>query len=139
MGADLAYVGSAFVATQEARAAQGYKDMIVASRGEDITYTNLFTGVHGNYLRPSIVAAGLDPDDLPQADPSKMNFGSGGNQSAKAWRDIWGCGQGIGAVKEVPSVAELVARLSAEYEAAKSALAVKTAFTSGAALAMAAE
>jgi nitronate monooxygenase len=82
MGADLAYMGSAFIATQEARAPQGYKDMIVASDGEDIVYTNLFTGVHGNYLRPSIVAAGLDPDDLPQADPSKMNFGSGGNQEA---------------------------------------------------------
>ena len=88
MGADLAYIGSAFIATQEARAMEGYKDMIVASRGDDIVYTNLFTGVHGNYLRPSIVAAGLDPDDLPTADPSKMDFGSGGNQKAKAWRDI---------------------------------------------------
>ena len=139
MGADLAYIGSAFVATQEARAAQGYKDMIVASRGDDIVYTNLFTGVHGNYLRPSIVAAGLDPDDLPQADPSKMNFGSGGNQSAKAWRDIWGCGQGIGAVKHVPTAGELVARLAAEYEAAKEELAQKTSFTSGRVLAYAAE
>jgi nitronate monooxygenase len=139
MGADLAYVGSAFVATQEARAAQGYKDMIVASRGDDIVYTNLFTGVHGNYLRPSIVAAGLDPDNLPQADPSKMNFGSGGNQEAKAWRDIWGCGQGIGAVKHIPTAAELVARLSSEYEAAKAELAQKTAYTAGAPLAFAAE
>jgi nitronate monooxygenase len=139
MGADLAYIGSAFIATQEARAQSGYKEMIVESRGEDITYTNLFTGVHGNYLRPSIVRAGLDPDDLPQADPSKMNFGSGGNQEAKAWRDIWGCGQGIGAVKHVPSAGELVARLAAEYEAAKAELAGKTAFTAGAPLAIAAE
>ncbi len=139
MGADLAYIGSAFIATQEARAGEGYKEMIVASGGEDIVYTNLFTGVHGNYLRPSIVAAGLDPENLPQADPSKMNFGSGGNQEAKAWRDIWGCGQGIGAVKHVPSAGELVARLAAEYEAAKAELAGKTAFTAGAPLAIAAE
>ena len=139
MGADLAYVGSAFIATREANAAPGYKDMIVASGGEDIVYTNLFTGVLGNYLRPSVVAAGLDPENLPQADPSKMNFGSGGNQSAKAWRDIWGCGQGIGAVKSVQSAADLVARLAAEYETAKQELALKTGFTAGAALAFAAE
>jgi nitronate monooxygenase len=139
MGADLAYVGSAFIATREANASAGYKDMIVASGGEDIVYTNLFTGVLGNYLRPSVAAAGLDPDNLPQADPSKMNFASGGNQSAKAWRDIWGCGQGIGAVKSVASAAELVARLAAEYETAKQELAMKTGFTAGAALAFAAE
>src|ERR1700722_5346514 len=139
MGADLAYIGSAFIATQEARAAEGYKDMIVASRGEDITYTNLFTGVHGNYLRPSIAPPGRDPVSLPQADPSKMNFGSGGNQSAKAWRDIWGCGQGIGAVKHVPTAGELVDRLAAEYEAAKQELAQKTSFTAGRVLAYAAE
>ena len=139
MGADLAYIGSAFIATQEARAQEGYKAMIVDSAGEDITYTNLFTGVHGNYLRPSIVRAGLDPDDLPTADPSKMNFGSGGNQEAKAWRDIWGCGQGIGAVKHVPTAGELVARISDEYEAAKAELAQKTAFTGGKVLAFAAE
>ena len=139
MGADLAYIGSAFIATQEANAAPGYKDMIVERGGEDIVYTNLFTGIHGNYLRPSIEQAGLDPDNLPQSDPSKMNFNSGGNQDAKAWRDIWGCGQGIGAVKSIPTAGELVARLAAEYEAAKAALAVKTAFTAGAALAMAAE
>jgi nitronate monooxygenase len=139
MGADLAYIGSAFIATKEANAAPGYKDMIVERGGEDIVYTNLFTGVHGNYLRPSIERAGLDPDNLPQSDPSKMNFGSGGNQDAKAWRDIWGCGQGIGAVKDVVSAAELVARLAAEYEAAKRALAAKTAFTAGQALAFAAE
>jgi nitronate monooxygenase len=139
MGADLAYVGSAFIATKEARAGQAYKEMIVACGGEDILYTNLFTGVHGNYLRPSIVQAGLDPDNLPLADPSKMNFGSGGNQEAKAWRDIWGCGQGIGAVKSIPGAAELIARLAAEYETAKDALAAKTKLTGGRALALAAE
>ena len=137
MGADLAYIGSAFIATKEANAVQGYKDMIVERGGEDIVYTNLFTGVHGNYLRPSIVAAGLDPDHLPEADPSKMNFASGGNQSAKAWKDIWGCGQGIGAVKDVLSAGDLVARLAAEYEAAKSSLAVKTSYTAGKPLAFA--
>ena len=139
MGADLAYIGSAFIATREANAVQGYKDMIVESSGEDIVYSNLFTGVHGNYLRPSIERAGLDPDNLPQADPSKMNFGSGGNQEAKAWKDIWGCGQGIGAVKAVVTAGELIDRLAAEYEAAKSELAAKTALTRGGALAMAAE
>jgi len=139
MGADLAYIGSAFIATQEANAPERYKEMIVASKADDILYSNLFTGVHGNYLRPSVIAAGLDPENLPQSDPSKMNFGSGGNQEAKAWRDIWGCGQGIGAVNSLPTVAEFVGRLSAEYEAAKSALAVKTSFTRGAVLAMAAE
>ncbi len=139
MGADLAYIGSAFIATQEARAMQGYKDMIVASRGDDIVYSNLFTGVHGNYLRPSIEAAGLDPDNLPEADPSKMNFGSGGNQKAKAWKDIWGCGQGIGAVKDIPTAGQLIDRLAAEYEAAKASLARKTSLTRGSALAMAAE
>jgi len=138
MGADLAYAGSAFIATKEARADPAYQEMIVASTGEDITYTNLFTGVHGNYLTPSIVAAGLDPNDLPKSDPSKMNFGSGGNQKSKAWRDIWGCGQGIGAVKHVPTAAELVGRLAEEYEAAKAELAAKTAFTGGRVL-MAAE
>jgi nitronate monooxygenase len=137
MGADLAYMGSAFIATTEANAVEDYKRMIVESGAEDIVYSNLFTGVHGNYLRPSIVNAGLDPDNLPQADPSKMNFASGGNQEAKAWRDIWGCGQGIGAVKAVESVADRVGRLAAEYEAAKAALASKTGFTSGAALALA--
>jgi nitronate monooxygenase len=139
MGADLAYVGSAFIATQEANADAGYKQMIVDSAADDIVYSSLFTGVHGNYLKPSIIRAGLDPANLPEGDVTKMNFGSGGNSKAKAWRDIWGCGQGIGAVKGVPTAGELVARLSAEYEAAKSALAAKTALTSGAALAMAAE
>ncbi len=139
MGADLAYIGSAFIATKEANAVQGYKDMIVESTGEGIVYSNLFTGVHGNYLRPSIIRAGMDPDNLPVSDPSAMNFGSGGNTEAKAWKDIWGCGQGIGAVKSVLSAGELVARLSAEYEAAKAELAAKTALTSGVHLAFAAE
>ena len=139
MGADLAYIGSAFIATKEANALEGYKQMIVDSAGEDIVHTNLFTGIHGNYLRPSIERAGMDPDNLPQSDPSAMNFGSGGNTEAKAWKDIWGCGQGIGAVKSVLSAGELVARLSAEYEAAKADLAAKTALTSGVHLAFAAE
>jgi nitronate monooxygenase len=117
MGADMGYVGTAFVATKEANAPDTYKNMIVASDGGDIVYTNLFTGVHGNYLRPSIVAAGMDPENLPESDPTKMNFGSGGNTKAKAWRDIWGSGQGIGAVKHVPSAGELVARLTREYDA----------------------
>jgi nitronate monooxygenase len=129
MGADLAYIGSAFIATTEANAPLGYKEMIAESAANDIVYTNLFTGVHGNYLRPSIVAAGLDPDNLPVSDPSKMNFGSGGNQEAKAWRDIWGCGQGIGAIKATLSAGDLVAKLSEEYAAAQAALAVKTALT----------
>ncbi|MCA6300301.1 MAG: nitronate monooxygenase [Phenylobacterium sp.] len=131
MGADLAYMGSAFIATKEANAVQGYKDMIVESTGEDIVYSNLFTGVHGNYLRPSIERAGLDPENLPQADPSKMNFGSGGNTEAKAWKDIWGCGQGIGVLNDIPSTADFVDRLAAEYETAKAELAAKTALTSG--------
>ena len=119
MGADFGYIGSAFIATQEARAVQDYKDMITESASSDIVYSNLFTGVHGNYLRPSIVKAGMDPDNLPTSDPSAMNFGSGGNTDAKAWKDIWGCGQGIGAVKSVLSAGEYVAKLVSEYEAAK--------------------
>jgi len=99
--------------------------MITASTGDDIVYTNLFTGVHGNYLRPSIVAAGMDPDNLPVSDPSKMNFGSGGNSKAKAWKDIWGCGQGIGQIKSVVSAGELVARLKREYDAALAKLSAK--------------
>ena len=117
-GADIAYIGSAFIATREARAADGYKEMIVQSRADDIVYTNLFTGVLGNYLKPSIVAAGLDPENLPVSDASKMNFGSGGESRAKAWRDIWGCGQGIGAIDRVLSVAERVDALAQEYDAA---------------------
>jgi len=139
MGADLAYIGSAFIATQEANAAQGYKDMIVESHADDILYSNLFTGVHGNYLRPSVVKAGMDPDNLPVSDPSAMNFGSGGNQEAKAWRDIWGCGQGIGAIDAVLTAGELIAKFSEEYEQAKVELAAKTALTSGKHLAFAAE
>ncbi|HEY1708732.1 MAG TPA: nitronate monooxygenase family protein [Rhizomicrobium sp.] len=122
-GADFGYVGSAFIATEEANAPQGYKDMIVGAGAEDIVYSNLFTGVHGNYLRPSVVAAGLDPDNLPVSDPSKMNFGSGGNTKAKAWKDIWGSGQGIGLVKGVVPAAQLVARLRREYREAKAKLA----------------
>ncbi|WP_300534725.1 nitronate monooxygenase family protein [Sphingosinicella sp.] len=122
MGADFGYIGSAFIATTEARADERYKQMIVDSRASDIVYSNLFTGVHGNYLAPSIVNAGLDPANLPTSDPSKMDFGSGGNTGAKAWKDIWGCGQGIGAVKAVLPAAELVARLKREYDAAKAKL-----------------
>ncbi len=122
MGADFGYIGSAFIATAEARAAEGYKQMITQSASADIVYSNLFTGVHGNYLKPSIIAAGLDPDNLPTSDPSKMNFGSGGNTEAKAWKDIWGCGQGIGAVKDVLPAADMIARLRREYQAARARL-----------------
>ena len=121
MGADLAYVGSAFIATTEANAPAAYKQMIVEANAADIIYSSLFTGVHGNYLKPSVVAAGLDPDNLPESDPSKMDFGSGSGK-AKAWRDVWGSGQGIGAVKEVVGAADLVARLQAEYRAARDEL-----------------
>ena len=117
MGADLGYVGSAFIATREANAQEGYKQMIVDSTAADIVYTNYFSGVHGNYLKPSIRNAGFDPDNLPQADPSKMNFANS-DKKVKAWRDIWSAGQGLAAVKAVVSVAELVARLKREYEAA---------------------
>ncbi|MBP6763421.1 MAG: nitronate monooxygenase [Rubrivivax sp.] len=116
MGADFAYIGSAFIATDEARASDAYKQCIVDSNSDDIVYSNLFTGVHGNYLKPSIRAAGMDPDALPESDPSKMSFGG---DAKKAWKDIWGCGQGIGAVKAVVPVAELVARLKREYDAAR--------------------
>jgi len=122
MGADLGYMGSAFIATVEANAEQAYKQAIVDNAAADIVYSSLFTGVHGNYLRPSIEAAGLDPDRLGEGDPSQMDFGSGGNTDAKAWKDIWGCGQGIGAVKAVLPTAELVARLQAEYQAARERL-----------------
>ncbi len=122
MGADLAYLGSAFIATEEANADAAYKQAIVDYTSADIVYSSLFTGVHGNYLRPSIEAAGLDPDRLGEGDPSQMDFGSGGNTEAKAWKDIWGCGQGIGAVKDVLPAGELVARLSAEYHAARKRL-----------------
>ena len=121
MGADLAYVGSAFIATTEANAPAAYKQMIVEANAADIIYSSLFTGVHGNYLKPSVVAAGLDPDHLPESDPSKMDFGSGSSK-AKAWRDVWGSGQGIGAVKGIVGAADLVARLQAEYRAARDEL-----------------
>ncbi|MCB0218347.1 MAG: nitronate monooxygenase [Chrysiogenetes bacterium] len=123
MGADLAYMGTAWIPTEEANADPGYKKMITECAATDIVYSNLFTGVHGNYLKPSIVNAGMDPDNLPESDPSKMNFGSGGNTKGKAWKDIWGCGQGIGAIKQVQPVADVVARLRAEYDAAKNRLA----------------
>ena len=126
MGADLAYLGSTFIATTEANAAQDYKQCLVDSSAEDIVYSNLFTGVHGNYLKPSIIAAGLDPNDLPESDPSKMDFGSGGNSDKKAWKDIWGCGQGIGAITAIEPAANVVARLSREYKAAKARLAEAT-------------
>ena len=119
MGADLAYIGSAFIATEEADAEQAYKQAIVDYGADDIVYSSLFTGVHGNYLRPSIEAAGLDPNNLPESDPSKMDFGSGGNTDAKAWKNIWGCGQGIGAVKELGTTADYVAKLTGEYQRAK--------------------
>lgn len=122
MGADLGYMGSAFIATKEANAVQGYKQGIVEGKAADIVYSDLFTGVHGNYLAPSIRAAGMDPDNLAKGDISTMNFGSGGNTDAKAWKDIWGSGQGIGAVKDVLSVAEFVDQLEAEYRAAKASL-----------------
>ena len=128
MGADLAYVGSAFIATEEANAPAAYKQMIVDSSADDIVYSNLFTGVLGNYLKPSIVQSGLDPNHLAVSDASAMNFGSGDSSKAKAWRDIWGGGQGVGAVKEIQTAAALVARLTKEYDAAKIALTAKTAF-----------
>jgi nitronate monooxygenase len=124
-GADLAYIGSAFIATAEANAADGYKNGIVEGRAADIVYSNLFTGVHGNYLRQSIVAAGMDPDALPEGDLKTMNFGSGGNTKAKAWKDIWGSGQGIGAIRDVRPVADFVAELEAQYIAARRELEAK--------------
>ena len=118
LGADLAYIGTRFIATEEANADQRYKDMLITSSASDIVYSSLFTGVHGNYLKPSTEKAGLDPDNLPSADKSKMNFGSGGNTKSKAWKDIWGSGQGIGSIKNDPSVQELVNELTEQYEKA---------------------
>jgi nitronate monooxygenase len=120
MGADLAYIGSAFIATHEARAVDGYKEMITQSNSDDIVYSNFYTGIHGNYLKGSIRNSGMDPDNLPESDPSKMNFGGGGE--AKAWKDIWGCGQGIGAISKVQSTADFVAQLKREYAEAQSKL-----------------
>ena len=118
LGADLAYIGTRFIATKEANADQRYKDMLIESSASDIVYSSLFTGVSGNYLKPSIEKAGLDPDNLPGADKSKMNFGSGGNTKSKAWKDIWGSGQGIGSIKSDPSVQDLVNELTEQYEQA---------------------
>jgi nitronate monooxygenase len=122
LGADLAYIGTRFIATNEANADARYKQMLVETAASDIVYSNLFTGVHGNYLAPSISAAGLDPANLPEADKSKMNFGSGGNMEKKAWKDIWGAGQGVGQIKHVLPVADLVAQLKREYDEAKANL-----------------
>ena len=115
LGADLAYLGTRFIATQEANADQGYKQMLIESTADDIVYSSLFTGVHGNYLKGSVENAGLDPNNLPEADKSSMNFGSGGNTNAKAWKDIWGSGQGIGSIKDSPSVQTLVDQLTVEF------------------------
>lgn len=128
MGADFGYIGSAFIACHEANAVEGYKDMIVDSKAGDIVYSNLFTGVHGNYLAPSIAKAGMDVNNLPESDPSAMNFGSGGNQEAKAWKDIWGCGQGIGAINTRMSTAEYVDQLEREYNGAREALGKRHAY-----------
>ncbi|MBC7436678.1 MAG: nitronate monooxygenase [Bdellovibrionales bacterium] len=119
MGADFAYIGSAFIATHEARASDAYKQAIVDGNSDDIVYSSLFTGVHGNYLAPSIRAAGMDPDNLPEGDVKTMNFASGEGSKSKAWKDIWGCGQGIGPIKEVQSAGDYIAQLKREYEAAK--------------------
>ena len=118
MGADLAYLGTRFIATEEANADKGYKDMLIESAADDIVYSSLFTGVNGNYLKPSIAKAGLDPDNLPGADKSKMNFGSGGNMKTKAWKDIWGSGQGIGGITDAPSVDSLVKTMKDQYDQA---------------------
>jgi len=122
LGADLAYIGTRFIATREANAKPEYKQMIVESAAGDIVYTSLFTGVHGNYLKKSVRAAGLDPDDLPAADKSSMNFGSGGNVEKRAWRDIWGAGQGVGCIEDAPPTADVIDRLAREYHAAREQL-----------------
>ncbi|MDB2584959.1 nitronate monooxygenase family protein [Alphaproteobacteria bacterium] len=122
MGADLAYMGSRFIATEEANADQGYKEMLVASAADDVVYSSLFTGVDGNYLKPSIAAAGLDPNNLPDADKSTMNFGSGGNMKTKAWKDIWGSGQGIGSIEKVDTIETVVRELERDYRAAVDSL-----------------
>ncbi|MEH6493944.1 NAD(P)H-dependent flavin oxidoreductase [Halopseudomonas sp.] len=119
MGADLAYMGTRFIATHEANADQAYKQMLVDTSADDIVYSNLFTGVHGNYLKPSIQNAGMDPDNLPEGDKSTMKFGSGGSSKSKAWRDIWGAGQGVGSIGAITSTAEAVSQLEQEYAAAR--------------------
>ncbi len=126
-GADFGYIGSAFIATVEANANEGYKNAITKYAADDIVYTNLITGVHGNYLKPSLASAGFDPDNLPTSDPSKMDFGPQGMENKKAWKDIWGCGQGISAVKEVVSTADLVKRLKNEYDQCKNSLDIRVA------------
>ncbi|MFL2704599.1 MAG: NAD(P)H-dependent flavin oxidoreductase [Gammaproteobacteria bacterium] len=126
LGADFAYLGTRFIATKEANADPEYKKMLEDSAANDIVYSSLFTGVHGNYLKPSIVNAGMDPENLPEADKSTMNFGSGGNTKSKAWKDIWGCGQGIGRIEDSPPVADLVNRLSEEFKDAKDAFIMKS-------------
>ena len=126
LGADFAYLGTRFIATKEANADPEYKKMLEDSAANDIVYSSLFTGVHGNYLKPSIVNAGMDPENLPEADKSTMNFGSGGNTKSKAWKDIWGCGQGIGRIEDSPPVADLVNRLSEEFNDAKDAFIMKS-------------
>jgi len=139
LGADFAYIGTRFIATEEANADQGYKESLIKHAANDIVYSNLFTGVHGNYLAPSIEDAGLDPHNLPEADKSKMNFGSGGNMKQKAWKDIWGSGQGIGSIADAPPVAELVDRLEEQYRAALDDLSGRTLLSAPAAKASAAE
>ena len=124
MGADFAYIGSAFIPTHEARAVEGYKDMIVASAAKDIVYSSLFTGVHGNYLAPSIAKAGMDPNNLPEGDKATMSFQSGESAKAKAWKDVWGAGQGVGGVKARMGAGEFVAQLKREYDAARAKLAL---------------
>jgi nitronate monooxygenase len=119
MGADIAYIGTRFIATEEARAVSEYKDMIVASNASDIVYSSLFTGVHGSYLKGSVSSAGLDPDDLPEGDKQAMDFGTAGKVDAKAWRDIWGAGQGVGNIDEVMPAADLIMRMEEEYHAAR--------------------
>ena len=126
LGADFAYLGTRFIATKEANADPEYKKMLEDSAANDIVYSSLFTGVHGNYLKPSIINAGMDPENLPEADKSSMNFGSGGNTKSKAWKDIWGCGQGIGRIEDSPPVADLVKRLSEEFNDAKDAFIMKS-------------
>tara|TARA_B100000686_G_C16754846_1_gene954788 strand:+ start:1205 stop:2179 length:975 start_codon:yes stop_codon:yes gene_type:complete len=128
LGADLAYIGTRFIATEEANAEQGYKDMLIESVADDIIYSSLFTGVHGNYLKGSVENAGLDPNNLPEADKSSMNFGSGGNMDAKAWKDIWGSGQGIGSIKNSPTVKALVNQLTIEFKDAAEDFKQKSAY-----------
>ncbi|MDC0748908.1 NAD(P)H-dependent flavin oxidoreductase [Polyangium mundeleinium] len=126
IGADLAYVGTRFIATEEANAVPGYKQMLIDTTAKDVVYSSLFTGIHGNYLKPSVAAAGLDPDNLPAADKSTMNFGSGGNTAAKAWRDIWSAGQGVGSITDAPRVETLVRRMRSEYDAAREDLVARS-------------